>query len=74
MRIVQVLFILLQLPVTVVFRRRDQTAYLLYLIGWDGKASKTEVKYSHHNLQAYSSFTEIDEDIKRSEYLTARVT
>lgn len=73
MRILQVLFILIQLPVAVVFRRKDQTAYLLYLIGWHLKSNRNEMKHSRYNPQTYFSFSEIDDDIKHSEYLLARV-
>jgi hypothetical protein len=71
MRFLQILFILAQLPVAIVSRCKGQTAYLLYLMGWDATGSNHEVKHRHYHPQTYSSYTEIDEDIQHSEYLLA---
>jgi hypothetical protein len=73
MRFLQILFILIQLPAAIVFRRKDQTAYLLYLIGRGVQSDNNEVRHSHYNPHMYPSFMEIDEDIKHSEYLLTQV-
>ena len=73
MRILQILFILIQLPAAIVFRRREQTAYLLCLMGRDVKGKENEMKHSNYHPRTYSSYTEIDEDIQHSEYLLALI-
>lgn len=74
MKLLQVLFILIQLPLVAAFHHREQTAYLLYLLWQDLESDDDWKEHRDRDSQFRSSSIDVDEELTHREYFTVQLS
>ena len=72
MKLLQVLLILIQLPMTTVLHSREKFAYLLYLLQQNLGHNDDRMNHRDRDSQFRSSSAEVDEELTHREYVSVQ--
>ena len=68
MKILHLLLIIIQLPLALISRDQNRTAYLAYLVGWNSRGSDISSKGQEGIRIKYADYQETQSDTTNYEY------